>query len=39
MTVKGFLADVWMCFAVLGAILGGLFPLYLIFEILVWLLK
>jgi hypothetical protein len=39
MTVKTFLTDMWMCFAVIGAVLGGLFPLYLIFEILVWLLK
>lgn len=39
MTVKGFLADMWLCFAVLGAALGALFPFYLMFELIVWLLK
>ena len=39
MTIKTFLADMWMCFAVLGAIVGGLFPFYLMFEIVLWLLK
>jgi hypothetical protein len=39
MTVKTFLADVWLCFAVLGALVGALVPFYLLFELIVWLLK
>lgn len=39
MTIKQFFADLWLCFAILGAIAGGLFPFYLIFEVLVWLLS
>jgi hypothetical protein len=39
MTIKQFFADVWLCFAVLGAIVGGLVPFYLLFELIVWLLK
>ena len=39
MTVKGFFEDLWLAFMVVGAVAGALFPLYLIFEIVVWLLK
>ena len=39
MTLKRFLADVWLSFAVLGAIVGGLAPFYLLFELILWLLK
>lgn len=39
MTIKGFLEDLFLGFMVLGAIVGALFPFYLIFEIIVWLLK
>jgi hypothetical protein len=39
MTVRGFFEDVWLAFMAIGAVAGALFPFYLIFEIVLWLLK